>query len=410
MVSKLSLAAIPVLSIAILFYLLQLLDQSPFFRPDVLRFSFGTNVFYKYYYFFLAIPLLTHLLPIRYLKTIMVICSMTFFLMLSLESPGISYYLIFYFFISLTLILSLLFKFPYKKLTFFFLFFILTIYTPYFYSRSDLSDTGRSIVFFLSWDSLIAWSWLYIQFVPEKKVNFSIFFDLFLYLFLPFFFIRRLAIGFTEFNLALNAKEKSVDSSYIGWITILRSAFFFLLLVKLSNHLVDEIPRTAYELLRIFIIIYHQIGLVSGLMLSMGMNIREPFDYFLFSAHPIEFWRRWNIYMRDWLSHFYFLPSLKYFKKIEIAFFYTFIISGIYHIFKFIILGVDIQYEYLFKFWIPGLILSFFSFFYIRYYAYFKNLSSGLKNIFTVLGIFIFWISYYYIRSLVIFVSDYFSN
>lgn len=45
-----------------------------------------------------------------------------------------------------------------------------------------------------------------------------------------------------------------------------------------------------------------------GLMRAFGWEIPERYDHPLLSTSPMDFWRRWNIYVRVWLEAYVFLP------------------------------------------------------------------------------------------------------
>lgn len=45
-----------------------------------------------------------------------------------------------------------------------------------------------------------------------------------------------------------------------------------------------------------------------GLMRQIGCTVPERYRYPLMSTSPIDFWRRWNIYVRLWLEAYVFLP------------------------------------------------------------------------------------------------------
>jgi hypothetical protein len=45
-----------------------------------------------------------------------------------------------------------------------------------------------------------------------------------------------------------------------------------------------------------------------GLLRQVGWAVPERYNYPFLSASPIDFWRRWNIYVRVWLEAYVFLP------------------------------------------------------------------------------------------------------
>jgi hypothetical protein len=45
-----------------------------------------------------------------------------------------------------------------------------------------------------------------------------------------------------------------------------------------------------------------------GLLRRAGWSLPERYEYPLFAASPMDFWRRWNTYVRVWLEAYVFLP------------------------------------------------------------------------------------------------------
>jgi hypothetical protein len=45
-----------------------------------------------------------------------------------------------------------------------------------------------------------------------------------------------------------------------------------------------------------------------GWMRLLGHSVRERYDYPLFATSPIEFWRRWNMYVGSWARRYVFVP------------------------------------------------------------------------------------------------------
>ncbi|HLK35573.1 MAG TPA: hypothetical protein VKU41_02390 [Polyangiaceae bacterium] len=48
-----------------------------------------------------------------------------------------------------------------------------------------------------------------------------------------------------------------------------------------------------------------------GLMKHLGWSVPERYRYPLFASSPMDFWRRWNTYVRVWLEAYVFLPMAR---------------------------------------------------------------------------------------------------
>lgn len=409
----LSLIFLPTFYIIFLLYLLKSMPSSSHYYnySASLISTKSSQVFYNNYLFLLVAPVLTLFLNIRFYKIFLTLFSVAFFVMISLQSYQVFQFILLYAIASSVLILSVRFAWPHKKMTFFISYFAITLGVSYYLNitRNPLnSSIGNVLLSFVAYDALIAWTWLYSQTESQEDRKKNDIYDLFLYLFLPFFFIRRLAISFTEFKAALNATTKSIESIYLGWATIFRTTFINLLFTMFSSQIIRYSDYALYDLLFALNNIYHYCGLSAGLILTLGLKIREPFDFFAISSHPIDFWKRWNIYMRDWLSYFYFYPSLKLFKRIELALIYTFFFSGVYHMLRFVIIGKEGHFSFFLKFFIPGIVVAIFCFFYIRLRHFFYDLPVWIRHSLSVFGIISFWTSFFYIRNLIVFISNYF--
>jgi hypothetical protein len=67
----------------------------------------------------------------------------------------------------------------------------------------------------------------------------------------------------------------------------------------------------AFAFARFFEIYAAHSGLASlqiGLMRQVGWSVPERYDYPVLAVSPIDFWRRWNTYVRMWLEAYVFLP------------------------------------------------------------------------------------------------------
>jgi hypothetical protein len=75
-----------------------------------------------------------------------------------------------------------------------------------------------------------------------------------------------------------------------------------------------------------------------GLMRQLGHHVPDCFDYPFLASGPLDFWRRWNVYVMNWLKRYVYMPlnrssSLRRAGPIGIAgaVFATFIASGLVH-------------------------------------------------------------------------------
>lgn len=75
-----------------------------------------------------------------------------------------------------------------------------------------------------------------------------------------------------------------------------------------------------------------------GLMQQIGWLVPERYCYPLLSRSPIEFWRRWNTYVRVWLEAYVFLPLARYLSRVSkaralqiAAAAFTLAVSGVIH-------------------------------------------------------------------------------
>ncbi len=69
-----------------------------------------------------------------------------------------------------------------------------------------------------------------------------------------------------------------------------------------------------YGIVRLLTLYAAHSGLASiqiGMMRQIGWTVPERYRYPLFAKSPIEFWRRWNTYVRVWLEVYVFLPIAK---------------------------------------------------------------------------------------------------
>jgi hypothetical protein len=67
----------------------------------------------------------------------------------------------------------------------------------------------------------------------------------------------------------------------------------------------------AYGALRVLTVYAAHSGLASmeiGLMRQLGWQVPERYRYPLAAVSPMDFWRRWNTYVRVWLEMYLFLP------------------------------------------------------------------------------------------------------
>lgn len=85
------------------------------------------------------------------------------------------------------------------------------------------------------------------------------------------------------------------------------------------------------------------IDIVMGVSKMLGIDLKENFDSPYFSESFKEFWRRWHISLSSWLRDYIYIPlggNRKGTLRKNINLLITFIVSGIWHGFNYIIWGV----------------------------------------------------------------------
>jgi len=75
-----------------------------------------------------------------------------------------------------------------------------------------------------------------------------------------------------------------------------------------------------------------------GLMRQAGWTVPERYQYPFLATSPMDFWRRWNTYIRAWLEAYVFLPLARRAARATprrsaqvIAAFVTLLVSGLIH-------------------------------------------------------------------------------
>ena len=85
------------------------------------------------------------------------------------------------------------------------------------------------------------------------------------------------------------------------------------------------------------------IDIVMGVSKMLGIDLKENFDSPYYSESFKEFWRRWHISLSSWLRDYIYIPlggNRKGTLRKNINLLITFIVSGIWHGFNYIIWGV----------------------------------------------------------------------
>lgn len=312
------------------------------------------------------------------------------------------------FFASYLILSSLLiFNFRYQLFSnkpLFLVTYILLLFAGWFACLRTHNTVQTFLIAFLTYDATLAWTWLYhiSQKGSRKGIDFK---KLFLYFWFPGFFLRRIAISFEEFSGQLS--QPTEDRTYFkGWSLLFKSLFLVVLFISTSAYASSVLGLIYFEVYKAIYLAYVYLNVGVSIFLIYGIDVRLPFDNFLLTAHPVDFWRRWNVYMRDWLKTFYFFPSVRLFKRVEIAFLVVFFFSGLFHMLPYIILGYEGFHKQLFKFWVPGLFIAGFSFFYIRYRHMFFKLNPWQKRTILSLGIVLFWVAYFNSRYIVFHLSQ----
>lgn len=316
--------------------------------------------------------------------------------------PSLLFYTI-YLVLSTALVCNLKYKLFYTRI-FYLITYMLLLFSGWYACLQSHSFVQMYLIAFLTYDATLAWTWLCYTSLNKsrEKIDSS---QLFLYFIFPGFFLRRIAISFEEFSLGLSKPIQS-DTFLKGWSLLFKSLFLFIAFLATASFFSDLLGLIYFELYMAFFLAYAYLNLSTSIFLIYGIDVRYPCDNFLMTSHPVDFWRRWNVYMRDWLKTFYFFPAIKLFKRVEIAFLVVFFFSGIFHMLPYVVLSQIGSYKQLFKFWIPGIYIAGFSYFYIRYrYIYFK-LNRNVQRSILIFGALTFWILYFMSRDVVFYLSQ----
>ena len=122
-------------------------------------------------------------------------------------------------------------------------------------------------------------------------------------------FSERSRSGPTSFYVALARCGRGLG--FIALSALLASPFAYALPIKASAPWLFAPPVVATGLIRFLIAYWGQMGLINvriGLMHAAGYHSPECFANPLAASDPLDFWKRWNIYLGTWIKRYVFVP------------------------------------------------------------------------------------------------------
>lgn len=74
--------------------------------------------------------------------------------------------------------------------------------------------------------------------------------------------------------------------------------------------------------------------MITAIGRTLGLDLKDGFNFALLAVNPADRWRRWSIYYNEWLRDNFFFPIMVRTNKIFIPLFVTFMVSFVLHSFE----------------------------------------------------------------------------